>query len=140
MKTVLLIDDDESYRDSLRVILEDQGIEVLDAGCPDQAFSVLQSTSKPDLILCDLHMPFTTGAEQEGFLQSLEVGVKTAQELAWVYPDTQVVALTSMGQSEIVDVKKSLCPIPAHTKPSRLDDAIELIETYLASSSFGGIN
>jgi len=140
MKTVLLIDDDESYRESLRLILEDQGIEVLDAGCPDQAFSMLLSATKPDLIVCDLHMPFTTGARQEGFIESTEVGVKTAHELAWVYPDTQVVALTSMDSSEMSEVKRSLCPIPAHCKPTKMDDAIELIEAYLVSSSFGGIN
>ena len=140
MKTVLLIDDDPFYRESLRLILEDQGLEVIDAECPDQAFAMLDGAPHPDLIVCDLHMPFTVGDQRDSFKDSFEVGVKTAQELAWVYPEAQVVALTAMDKSELVDVKRSLCPIPAHSKPSKIADTMDLIGTYLMSGSYGGIN
>lgn len=140
MKTVLLIDDDEDYRESIRSVLQEEGVEVLDAECPDDAFSLLEKSSKPDLIVCDLHMPFTRGEKEKEFVNTFEVGARTAQELQWVYPDIPVVALTSLPKFEIEARREALRPIPTFTKPAKMADLVELIATILVSTDYGGVN
>jgi CheY-like chemotaxis protein len=139
MKTVFLIDDNEDYRETLRWILEDQGFEVVDTDCPDSAFEMLHKVGTPDLILCDLHMPFTTRDGSEEFKTSFEVGVKTVHELSWVYPDTPVLAMTALEEVDITRIKKYLAPIPAFQKPSKLSDMIHLVHGYLESKEMGGV-
>ncbi len=139
MKTVLLIDDNQDYLESLRCILEREGLEVLESDCPDAAFRLLRTIDPPDLIMCDLHMPFTSGPETEEFKTSFEVGVKTAHELAWVYPETPVVALTALEDADLAKVRKSLKPIPAFTKPYRTGEVLDLVRSYLATKEWGGV-
>jgi CheY-like chemotaxis protein len=140
MKTVLLIDDNYDYRDALKTILEDQGLEVIDSDCPDSAYRMLNGMNAPDLILCDLHMPFSTGKDGAEFKVSYEVGVKTLHELAWVYPTTPVVALTALEQTELSRLKEYIEPIPAYPKPTQMHDLLSLVQGYLMSQEWGGIN
>lgn len=140
MKTVLLIDDNDDYRESVRCILENEGLEVLDTDCPDAAFSMLKTMDAPDLIICDVHMPFTTGPDRDEFETSYDVGVKTVHELSWVYPDTPVIAMSAAEMGHLKELKKSLAPIPAYQKPSRLKDMLEMVHIYLISKDLGGIH
>jgi CheY-like chemotaxis protein len=140
MKTVLVIDDNSDYRDALKTVLESQGLEVIDSDCPDSAYRMLRMMDAPDLILCDLHMPFTTGKDSAQYKFSPEVGVKTVHELAWVYPETPVVALTVLGKAELSLLKKYIEPIPAYTKPKRMDELLRLVQGYLMSQELGGMN
>ena len=67
MKTVLLIDDNQDYLDSVRCILEREGLEVFESDCPDTAYRLLRTIDPPDLIVCDLHMPFIRGEQAVEF-------------------------------------------------------------------------
>jgi CheY-like chemotaxis protein len=140
MKTVLVIDDNYEYRDALKTILEGHGLEVIDSDCPDSAYRMLRMMDAPDLILCDLHMPFTMGTNREEYKVSPEVGVKTVHELAWVYPETPVVALTALGQDELSELKRFIAPIPAYCKPKHMEELLKLVQGYLVSQEFGGVN
>jgi CheY-like chemotaxis protein len=139
MKTVLLIDDNEDYRESVRCILEEEGLEVFDTDCPDSAFSLLKTIDVPDLIICDVHMPFTTGAERDEFETSYNVGVKTVHELSWVFPEVPVVAMSAAEIPRLTELKQHLDPIPAHQKPRRIRDMVDIVQTYLMSREWGGI-
>ena len=139
MKTVLLIDDNQDYLDSVRCILEREGLEVLESDCPDSAFRLLRSIEPPDLIMCDLHMPFIRGPKADEFKTSFEVGVKTAHELSWVYPETPVVALTALMDSDLAKVRSFLQPIPAFTKPYQTGELLDLVRTYLSTKEWGGV-
>jgi CheY-like chemotaxis protein len=140
MKTVLLIDDNQDYVDSVRCILEREGLEVFDSDCPDSAYRLLRSIDPPDLIICDLYMPFTKGAKEGQFKTSFEVGVKTAHELSWLYPETPVVALTALEQGDLKKVRNFLSPIPAFTKPYRVGEVLGIVRTYLSTKGWGGVN
>lgn len=139
MKTVLLIDDNQDYLDSVRCILERDGLEVFESDCPDEAYRLLRSIEPPDLIICDLHMPFAKGAQAEEFKNSFEVGVKTAHELSWVYPATPVIALTALEDSDLAKIRSVLAPIPAFTKPYRVGEVLDIVRTYLSTKEWGGI-
>src|SRR5271155_5206893 len=62
MQTVLVIDDDRSVRDTIGVMLEQEGFHAVLAG--DGASGLSQAVElKPGLILVDLRMPGLSGAE-----------------------------------------------------------------------------
>ena len=62
MKSILVVDDDESIRKYLRRILETHGYEVLDA-CDGNAAIERYVEREPDLVVLDILMPGKDGIE-----------------------------------------------------------------------------
>lgn len=60
--TVLVVDDEERIRSSLRGILNEEGYNVLDTGSPSRAMEMVAS-QKPSLVLLDVWMPELDGIE-----------------------------------------------------------------------------
>jgi CheY-like chemotaxis protein len=83
MKTVLVADDKATSRELLRIVLEREGYNVLEAG---NGLEAVQSARdmKPDLIILDLHMP-----ELDGF------GVIETLRADGGFAETPIVALTA---------------------------------------------
>jgi PAS domain S-box-containing protein len=86
---VLIIDDDPDFIDVMKDILEDDGFEVSTASTGADAFPMLFSTKRFDIVLLDVAMPGMTGYEVCRALKSFE----TTKEIP-------VVMLTAAGQSE----------------------------------------
>jgi len=63
MRSVLVVDDDEAIRESLREVLEDEGYEARTAANGLEALEALRGTelSRPTLMLLDLMMPVMNG-------------------------------------------------------------------------------
>jgi CheY-like chemotaxis protein len=61
MKTILVVEDDNGIRDSLKALLEMEGYDVLLATNGEEALAVLKSSRRPKLILLDLMMPVMDG-------------------------------------------------------------------------------
>jgi CheY-like chemotaxis protein len=59
---VLVIDDSFVNRQYIKTVLEEKGIQVIEAGDGAEALDILES-SKPDLIILDLLMPVMDGIE-----------------------------------------------------------------------------
>ncbi|MCC7573529.1 MAG: DUF835 domain-containing protein [Candidatus Methanofastidiosum sp.] len=59
---ILIVDDEANIRESLKLILETEGYNVLDADSGEEAIKLFQ-TSKIDLVLLDLKMKGMTGEE-----------------------------------------------------------------------------
>ncbi|MBO4794064.1 MAG: response regulator, partial [Deltaproteobacteria bacterium] len=57
---ILVIDDEEAIRLSLRGILEDEGYEVLEAGSAEEGLAVVDSAA-PDLVFLDIWLPGMDG-------------------------------------------------------------------------------
>ena len=62
MQTILVIDDDESLRDTIAVMLEQEGFQPVVAGDGRTGYEKAVML-KPDLILVDLRLPGMTGVE-----------------------------------------------------------------------------
>ncbi len=60
---VLVVDDDDAIRDSLSMLLEDEGYPVATASNGREALDYLHRGSRPCLILLDLKMPVMNGKE-----------------------------------------------------------------------------
>lgn len=139
MKTVLVIDNNDEFLSAFSDLLQQQGISVVASDCPDTAYQQLIGMDAPDLIVGELHMPFTVGAERDEYKTSYEVGIKTLQELAWVFPDTPVFALTALEELDIERVRKLLAPIPAYRKTADLHRSADLVQSFLDSADLGGV-
>lgn len=116
MRTVLIIDDNCDFRETVSEMLSDAGYDVLEASCPDRAFMMLED-EKVDLILCDLHMPFTDDARQAEFLESQKVGIETIKELGWVFPQIPIIAVSAATRLELAEAERQLGDLPLIPKP-----------------------
>lgn len=126
MKTILVIDDNDEFREAIVTILLDAELDVYDVNCPDDAFKILRE-EPVDLILCDLHMPFTTGPKRNEFETSYRVGVRTIEELAWVFPELPIVAITAAMPIDIPRLKAQLEGVPFLSKPCRPDEVLAAV-------------
>jgi CheY-like chemotaxis protein/nitrogen-specific signal transduction histidine kinase len=59
-KNVLIVDDEESFRDVLKCVLDGEGYQLYEAATGREAITKLE-TEKPDLVLLDLNLPETDG-------------------------------------------------------------------------------
>ncbi len=66
---ILVVEDDESIRETFKLALEVQGYTVFTASNGKEAIDLLQKISRPSLILLDLMMPVMDGW---GFVEELE--------------------------------------------------------------------
>ena len=67
MQTILVIDDDESLRDTIGLMLEKEGFRPILGGRTESRAWNRPSAAKPNLILVDLRMP---GHQRRGCLQA----------------------------------------------------------------------
>lgn len=68
---VLLIEDEALLRDAFRVLLEDAGVRVLEAGSGAEALDAAQA-ARPDVVFMDLGLPDVSGMELIGELRGMD--------------------------------------------------------------------
>jgi CheY-like chemotaxis protein len=130
MKSVLIIDDSDEFRSTLSFILLDHDYDVWEATCPDEAYKLLKE-EQFDLILCDVHMPFTFNEHFHEYPYSFEVGIKTIQELGWVFPDKPIIAMSAAAPSDLERIKKELGDLPLLSKPFPPQELLAVVEESL---------
>lgn len=107
MNSALIIDDVDENRESLSLHLTEQDIAVWCASSTEEAFQILEYDSF-DIIYCALKIPFTLGEHFCEYIYSEEVGVRTIEELQWVYPDLPIVALSEEPERDLIQFGKRL--------------------------------
>lgn len=117
MATILVVDDDESLRDLLRLHLSAAGYEVqLAEDAIAAGYLVLRSP--PDLIICDVHMPHLDGFD---FVAAL----KADRTL----PEIPVIFLTSMDEGD--QRGRTLGAVGYLTKPVRADRLLAMVAAHV---------
>jgi CheY-like chemotaxis protein len=115
---ILIIDDDESMRELLRLHLGGAGYEVeLAADAIAAGYRVLKNP--PQLIISDVNMPHLDGFE---FIEALRADKSV--------PQIPVIFLTSVEEGD--QRGKSLGVVGYITKPVRADRLLALVAEYLA--------
>lgn len=137
-KTILLIDDNEEFREVASCVLLDAGYDVWEASCPEDAFPLLRN-ERFDLIICDLHMPFSMGPNSDDWVTSYEVGVRTIRELSNVFPEVPIVAMSSTSPTDLNRIGGYLDPVRAYSKPNRSSEIVNMVQSFLSDDEASDI-
>ena len=101
---VLVVDDEEHARKTVRMTLEKVGYEVVEADNGGKAITILNAGDNPlmvDLIICDIRMPTVNGIEAISYFRSQYPSIPVVVLTA--YPDTgQAVSLLKQGVVDYV--------------------------------------
>ena len=110
MKNILLVDDEEHFRDRLARALERRGYEVLQAANYDEGLKVIKEEA-PEMIVVDLRMPGPSGLDL----------VKSAMEFD---STMQIVVLTGYGSIATATEAIRLGAINYLPKPADTDEIL----------------
>jgi UDP-3-O-[3-hydroxymyristoyl] N-acetylglucosamine deacetylase len=122
-QTVLVVDDEERIRSSLRGILSDEGFRVLDTGDAPGAMEII-TREQPALVLLDIWMPEMDGIE-------LLRQIKTAQ------PEVAVIMLSGHGNIQNAVAATRLGAADFIEKPFSVDGLLGSIARVLAGETGG---
>lgn len=120
MTWVLIVDDDESIRESVRLILEDSGYGVLEATDGVMALNILRATPHSMIVLLDLMMPRLDGA---GVLAAVADDPRLATRHAYIL---MTAGRRTVRSLPLVKLLTELS-IPVLPKPFELDAILDLV-------------
>ncbi len=84
---ILIVDDDNSIRVSLKLLLKRNGYEVETATTPAEAIAFVRG-SRPDLVVMDMNYTHTTSGEE---------GLTLLKQIKVFHPDVPVILITAWG-------------------------------------------
>lgn len=114
MVWVLVVDDDEPTRETLRVMLEDAGYAVAEAPDGQAALEMLRSTPYHAIVLFDLFMPVLDGAE---FLSAVKDDERLAKRHGYILLTANRQALRSDSEELIRTLAVSVVQKPFEVGP-----------------------
>jgi len=117
MATILVVDDEPQIRASVRGILEEEGLAVLEAEDGAQAIDILR-TQSPAVVLLDIWMPNVDGLELLGRMQGQ------------LHPP-EVVVISGHGNIETAVKATKLGAFDFIEKPFSLDSLLEVVHRAL---------
>lgn len=127
MHSILLVDDQESFRTPLAEALREQGYDVREAGTAPQALEIAMRR-KPDLMLLDLAMPNIDGFELLRYFRGRAV-----------FRTVPVIFLTAYARRDYLARAASLGIKDYLLKSSfSLKDLVERMESHLGDPQQGG--
>ncbi len=122
MDRVLIIDDEELVRVTVRQILENAGYEICEASDGRQALEDYK-VSRPDLVITDIIMP-----DKEG--------IETIIELRAMDPDAKIIAISGggrIGANDYLELAKRLGANQVIAKPLNSEKLLQAVETVMAA-------
>ncbi len=116
---ILIVDDDQDVRDTLRMALEDEGYQVYEAEDGAVALDLLRRTMTPHVVVLDLRMPRLTG---DALLQR----VSNHERL----PARHTFLLVTANHEQLSPVSLRLLErmrVPVAPKPFDLEELLDLV-------------
>ncbi|GAB4562432.1 MAG: sigma-54 dependent transcriptional regulator [Geothermobacteraceae bacterium] len=117
MRTILVVDDEASIRESLQGILQDEGYNPVFAEDGEQALAFLNS-ELPDLVLLDIWMPGMDGLE-------------VLERIKALYPDLTVIMMSGHGTIETAVRATKMGAFDFIEKPLSLEKMLLAIQNGL---------
>jgi UDP-3-O-[3-hydroxymyristoyl] N-acetylglucosamine deacetylase len=118
-ETILIVDDEEQIRASVRGVLADEGFRVLEADNGRTALAVI-AAENPRLVLLDIWMPEVDGVE-------------ILREIQKRHPGTRVIVISGHGNIETAVRATQLGAIDFIEKPFSIERLLQRIERALGS-------
>jgi two-component system response regulator PilR (NtrC family) len=119
VKRILIVDDEQSMREMLAILLKKDGLDVRSAGSRSEAAEVLRA-GPVDLVLTDVKLPDGDGLE---ILRHVKSGS----------PETAVVVMTAFGTSEMAVAARKLGAEAYILKPFDVDELRIVVRDALAN-------
>ena len=116
-KTILVVDDEDGVRESVREVLNDEGYRVIDTADGTQVLDIIKS-ERPDLVLLDIWMPQIDGI---GLLKEIKI-----QE-----PDINVVMVSGHGNIHTAVTATKFGAFDFIEKPVSLDGLLLTVQRAL---------
>ncbi len=120
MASILIVDDEPSFCEFLKVILKSHGHDVLTAHTGRDALAVFQQR-RPQFTLLDLHMPEMDGLEVLKRIHALD-------------PRASVMILTAWGSEDLALAARQLGAVDFLSKALSLDTIVRTLEGILQPS------
>lgn len=114
-KTILICDDEEGIRESLKLIL-DKDYDVTFASSGDEAIQEAK-INKPDIVILDIKMPKKDGLE-------------TLKELKKYSPSSKVIIATGYKSADIAQEAVRLGASDYIVKPFNRDSIVKLVQKH----------
>ncbi len=140
MTTILIVDDEKSMRDFLKILLTKEGYQVMAAGDGEQALSLLSKNSI-DLVISDIRMPGISGLELLARMRDGGDNIPVIMITAFASPNDAVQAMKNGAYDYIskpfnVDEIKSVIYAATNRAESTLkaEQAEELFPEIIGSS------
>ena len=121
MKTILLIDDDELVRFSIRFVLERAGYRVIEADNGRKGLAAFDDET-PDLVITDILMP-----EMDGMEVLTEITLNKA-------PQVPILAISGGGKLDAdsyIETARGLGAASVLAKPFGNDDLLSMVQSLL---------
>ncbi len=127
MKTILVLDDEESIRTLLNDILTDEGYKVILSDDGEEVMDILKK-EKVDLIITDMMMPKANGQE---VYTSIRVAFAQEGKLDLVPPAIVLTAHPGADKTQFLlmmeeGVKKIVC------KPFQIDELLSAVKEFIS--------
>jgi len=121
MASILLVDDEQSMREFLRILLEKEGFRAVTAADGEAALAVLREEPF-DLVISDIRMPGMGGLALLEQVKEIDSGLPVIMITAFASPEDAVVAMKHGAYDYI-------------TKPFKVDEIKSIIRSALAGAS-----
>ncbi len=122
---ILVVDDDETTREFLAVLLEGKGYGVQSAADGEEAWSLLQGEPGYELVITDLNMPVLDGLHLLQRIRQRSLGV-------------EVILRTGFPAHGAVTKAQELGAFTVVTKPHDLEELLESVELALMRRAVAG--
>ncbi|MDO4778087.1 MAG: response regulator transcription factor [Tissierellia bacterium] len=120
MKKILLVDDDKLICESLKIILENKGYDVVAVANDGNEGYELYKKEKPDLVLMDIRMKYCNGIE-------------SSEKILKEYPTANILLLTTFKDEEYIS-KAITNGIKGYILKDNFSSLIPSIETVLSGN------
>ncbi len=117
MTTVLVIDDEDMVRATLRQLLERRGFEVVEAQDGEEGQRLFRSR-RADVVICDIIMPRSEG-------------IGTIMGIRRMAPDVPIIAMSGGGRAhalELLQVAEQFGADHVLEKPFRMAQLLDLVQ------------
>ncbi len=121
MPSILVVDDELSMREFLKILLEKEGYEVATASEASSAIDFIQNQDF-DLVLSDIKMPGMGGLSLLEKIKEMDSSIPVIMITAYASPENAVVAMKS-GAFDYI------------TKPFKVDEIIKIIKSAISATA-----